>query len=239
VPERELRKTANAQPAYFQRMAIWPESCHSVFMISSGDAQREGLRVFRRLHAATGEPVMIAENLARATTQLRAQCCRVVVLDQYLLEAQPEQAAAMIDHLGTADPGACQSCDQWTGAPGAGYPPWPVERRQREELRASQAAIRKLQCELNDTITALLLSTELARETQACAGRSSKARVSAWAGERLREQLETRTKPKKPSTPSAKQFRAWVFRSALYKSLPKLFARNGCGFRSSERNGGL
>ncbi|MGB9085771.1 MAG: hypothetical protein WCC46_14175, partial [Terriglobales bacterium] len=56
------------------------------------------------LHAATGEPVMIAENLARATTQLRAQCCRVVVLDQYLLEAQPEQAAAMIDHLGTAIP---------------------------------------------------------------------------------------------------------------------------------------
>ena len=36
------------------------------------------------VHAATGDQVMTAESLARATTLLRAHCYRLVVLDQYL-----------------------------------------------------------------------------------------------------------------------------------------------------------
>ena len=39
------------------------------------------------LTKATGERVVVAESLARATTLLRAECYLAVVLDQYLLEA--------------------------------------------------------------------------------------------------------------------------------------------------------
>ncbi len=191
MPERELRKNRERPTCLFSTDGIWPESCHSVFMILLVTPSEKASECSAALHAATGEPVMIAENLARATTQLRAQCCRVVVLDQYLLEAQPEQAAAMIDHLGTAIPVhvnlAISGLERLVRDIRMA-----VERRQREELRASQAAIRKLQCELNDTITALLLSTELARETPGLPPAAA-AKLESVHGlvKRLREQLET------------------------------------------------
>jgi hypothetical protein len=56
------------------------------------------------LQAATGDQVMTAESLARATTLLRAHCYRLVVLDQHLLEAEPDEASTMVEHLGTAIP---------------------------------------------------------------------------------------------------------------------------------------
>ena len=40
-----------------------------------------------------------------------------------------------------------------------------VQRRKREEIQARQSAIGRLQSELNDTVTALLLSSELALDT--------------------------------------------------------------------------
>ena len=44
------------------------------------------------LHEATGEEVVVAESLLRATTLLRAGCYLAVVLDQYLLETGPDEA---------------------------------------------------------------------------------------------------------------------------------------------------
>jgi len=183
------------------------ESCHTRLHDSSGDAQREGLECSAALHAATGEPVMIAgKSRAGNHAVAGAQLLPGGGARSYFARAQPEQAAAMIDHLGTAIPVhvnlAISGLERLVRDIDMA-----VERRQREELRASQAAIRKLQCELNDTITALLLSTELAREPRPAAGRSSKARVSAWAGEKTPGAIGTLApQPKKPSTPSAKQF---------------------------------
>src|ERR1035437_6185074 len=56
------------------------------------------------LHGATGEEVVVAESLARATTLLRAECYLAVVLDQYLLETEPYEAETTLEHLGTAIP---------------------------------------------------------------------------------------------------------------------------------------
>jgi len=56
------------------------------------------------LQAATGEEVLVAEDLARATTLLRVECYGAVVLDQYLLEAQPHEAVTLLEHLGSAIP---------------------------------------------------------------------------------------------------------------------------------------
>jgi len=113
------------------------------------------------LHEATGEEVVVAESLARATTFLRAECYLAVVFDQHLLEAEPQEAEATLEHLGTAIPVqvnlAISGMERLVREVRAA-----VQRRQREEVRARQAALAKLQSELNGTVTALLLSSELA-----------------------------------------------------------------------------
>lgn len=116
------------------------------------------------LHEATGEKVMIAESLARATTLLRAEAYLAVVLDQYLLETEGDQGGSGIEHLGTAIlvqvnlgiSGMDRVVREVRAA---------LQRRQREEARAWQAATGRLHSELSGTITALLLSTQLAMET--------------------------------------------------------------------------
>lgn len=116
------------------------------------------------LNQATGERVVVAESLARAATLLRAECYLAVVLDQYLLEAAPGEAEATLAHLGTAIPvpvnlgisGMERLVREVRDA---------VERRQREEVEARKAVICRLHGELNGTVTALLLSSELALET--------------------------------------------------------------------------
>jgi hypothetical protein len=115
------------------------------------------------LHEATGEKVVIAESLARATTLLRSEVFLAVVLDQYLLETEGDQAGSGIEHLGTAIlvqvnlgiSGMDRVIREVRAA---------LQRRQREEARARQAATGQLHSELSGTITALLLSTELAME---------------------------------------------------------------------------
>lgn len=43
------------------------------------------------LKTATGEAIVVAESLARATTLLREDCYFAVLLDQYFLETEPRQ----------------------------------------------------------------------------------------------------------------------------------------------------
>src|SRR5271168_290148 len=87
------------------------------------------------LHEATGEEVVIAESLARATTLLRAECYLAVVLDQYLLETEPDEAGTTIEHLGTAIPVqvnlAISGIERLVREVRAA-----LQRRQREEVRA-------------------------------------------------------------------------------------------------------
>ena len=116
------------------------------------------------LQSAAGDEVTIAGNLALATTLLRSECCRVVILDQYLLEAEPDEAGTAIEHLGTAIPVyvnfAISGMERMVREVRMA-----IQRRQRDEIQARHSAIGKLQSELNGTITTLLLSIELARNT--------------------------------------------------------------------------
>jgi hypothetical protein len=115
------------------------------------------------LHEATSEEVVVAESLVRATTMLRAESYLAVVLDQYLLETEPQEAETALEHLGTAIPVqvnlAISGMERLVREVRAA-----VQRRRREEAIARQAAMGRLHSELNGTITALLLSSELALE---------------------------------------------------------------------------
>lgn len=116
------------------------------------------------LHQATGEKITVAESLPRATTLLRAESYLAVVLDQYLLDTEPDEAAAAAEHVGTAVAVpvnlALSGMERLVREVRQS-----LRHRQREEAVARNAAVGKLQSELNGTVTALLLSIELARES--------------------------------------------------------------------------
>jgi len=132
------------------------------------------------LREAIGEEFVIADNLVRATQLLRAECYLAVVFDQYLLESEPDEAANTIGHLGTAILVqvnlAISGIDRLVREVRAA-----VRRQRREEVTARQAAIGNLRAELSGTMTALLLSTELAMETP---------NLPSAAAERLRSVLK-------------------------------------------------
>jgi hypothetical protein len=143
------------------------------------------------LHDATGEEVTVAESLARATTLLRVECYLVVVLDQFLVETEPQEAGSTLAHLGTAIPVqvnlAITGIDRLLREVRSA-----VERRQCEEVRARRAALGTICSELNGTVTALLLSTELALGTYGLPPAASE-RLESVHGlvKKLRRQLES------------------------------------------------
>jgi len=154
------------------------------------------------LHEATGEGIVVAESLIRATTLLRAEGYLAVVLDQHLLEAEPHAAETTLEHLGTAIPVqvnlAISGMERLVREVRAA-----VQRGQREEVRARHAAVGKLKSELNGTVTALLLSTELALETPGLPVPATEKLQSVHElVEKLRRQLET-TGPTGESEPGA------------------------------------
>ena len=116
------------------------------------------------LREATGEPVVVAETLARATTLSRTEPCTAAVFDQHLAEAEPHETDMALAHLGTATPVeinlAISNGDRVVReVRGA------LRRRKHEEVAAREAATRALYSELNNALTALLLDCERAVET--------------------------------------------------------------------------
>jgi hypothetical protein len=143
------------------------------------------------LREAAGEEVVVAESLARAATLMRVECYLAVVLDQYLLETEPHETENTLEHLGTAILVqvnlAISGMERLVREVRAA-----LQSRQREEARARQAAIGRLRSELNGTITALLLSSELALETAGLpAVAAEKLQAVHELVKKLRKQLES------------------------------------------------
>ena len=116
------------------------------------------------LRQGTGEDVNVANSLRAAATSLRTESYVAVVLDQYLFETELDEIQTVMERLGTAIPvpvnlaiTAMQRLVQEVRAA--------VRRRQREEAAARKAALSTLHGELNSTVTALLLSCEMALGT--------------------------------------------------------------------------
>ena len=143
------------------------------------------------LNEATGEGVAVAESLPQAAALLRAEDYRAVVVDQYLLENEPRETLTTFERLGTAILVqvnlAITGMERLVREVRAA-----VQRRQREEVRARQAALAKLHSELNGTITALLLSSELALGTlELRPAAAEKLQSIHERVKKLRQQLET------------------------------------------------
>jgi len=116
------------------------------------------------LDEAIREPVQVAATLREATTQLRAQEYSAIVIDQSFLEAEPDESEVVLHHIGTAIPVyinfAICGMDRVVREVRAA-----LHRRKREVLLSRQGAEQSLRNELKGTITALLLSCEMALQT--------------------------------------------------------------------------
>lgn len=113
------------------------------------------------LQEATGEPVQACGAFGEAIAHLQAREFSAVILDQLLLDADPDGGETARKHFGGAVPvyvnfavnGAARVVRELRSA---------LQRRQREILVARKDAEHALRHELSDSITALLLSCELA-----------------------------------------------------------------------------
>ena len=118
----------------------------------------------KALQEATSEATQVAPTLRQAVTQLRAEEYSAVVMDQFLMEAEPEESELVLQHIGTAIPVyanfAISGLDRIVRELRAA-----LHRRKREVVVARTAAEQMLRSELKGTVTALLLSCELALQT--------------------------------------------------------------------------
>jgi len=113
------------------------------------------------LHLATGRQSHWASNLQYAVAHLREQTYSAAIIDQFLLETEPDESDQMIEHLGTAFPVyinfAVTGMDRLVREVRSA-----LHRRKREEAAARRAVAEQMNSEMRETLTALLLSCELA-----------------------------------------------------------------------------
>jgi hypothetical protein len=113
------------------------------------------------IQQATTESVQIASTLQQAGNQLRNQEFAAVVMDQSLVEAEPNECELALQNLGTAV--ALQINFAISGVERVVRElRVALNRRKREALAARRDAEQALRSELKGTVTALLLSCEMA-----------------------------------------------------------------------------
>ena len=126
------------------------------------------------LESAISETTHVVSSLRQAVTQLRSEEYLLVVVDQLLGETEPEESELLLEHIGSAIPVyinfAISGMDRVTRELRAA-----LHRRKREMRVATQAAEQLLRNEMKGTLTALLLSSELAMQSQDPA--TSQARI--------------------------------------------------------------
>jgi len=123
--------------------------------------QSKGPEFAAALLAATSQETHWAKTLQEGATRLREQNYSAAVIDQFLLETDPEDSDQMIEHLGTAYPVyisfAVTGMDRLLRDVRSA-----LHRRRREEAAARRAVAEQMQSEMRETLTAMLLSCELA-----------------------------------------------------------------------------
>ena len=150
--------------AVYNNLACGLVSATSTIMILLITPSAKVQESAKALEEATSEVTQIAPTLREAVAQLRAEEYSAVVMDHFLMEAEPEESELVLQHIGTAIPVyanfAISGLDRIVRELRAA-----LHRRKREVLVARTAAEQMLRSELKGTVTALLLSCELALQT--------------------------------------------------------------------------
>ncbi len=146
---------------YFQCYESGPLRAIALTMILLMTTSAKSQNWANAITQATSEPVKIAATLGQAAMLLKAEEFAALIIDQQLQEADPDEAERVLLHMGMATPvyinlaisGVERVIRELRTA---------LHRRKKETLTARQGAEQKLRNELKDTVTALLLSCEMA-----------------------------------------------------------------------------
>ena len=113
------------------------------------------------IQQVTSEETHVAANSSQALARLRAQEYVAVLIDQAFLETEPVESDMVLEHIGTAVPVhvnfAINNMDRVARELRAA-----LQRHQKEVRLVRQEVQHALRNELKGTVTALLLSCELA-----------------------------------------------------------------------------
>jgi hypothetical protein len=152
------------------------------------------------LQQATGHPTHVANTLQASIGRLRSQEYAAVVIDQFLLDTEPDECDLMLRHLGSAVPiyvncaisGAERIAREVRSA---------LSRRQREEQAARRSAEQAIWSELNESVTAMLLSCDLALATHGLGAQAAeKIRVVRDLAAEIRSRLDSSQEKRDPAT---------------------------------------
>jgi hypothetical protein len=117
----------------------------------------------RALQDASNEGVTVCASSAEAVVTLQAQEFSAVIFDQQLLDADPDEGRTMLKHIGAAAPVYVNFAISAMGRVVRDLRS-ALHRRKRELAAAKREAEQTLRNELNSTVTALLLSCQMARQ---------------------------------------------------------------------------
>jgi len=143
------------------------------------------------LKEATGDETHWAENLTQGVARLREHAYSAVVLDQFLLENEPSESDQVLEHLGTAIPvylnfavsGMERLLREVRSA---------LHRRKREETQARRSVEQQIRSEMSESLTAMLLSCELAMAVPEVPGSAvEKIRIIDDLARDMRQRLGT------------------------------------------------
>jgi len=115
----------------------------------------------RALQDATSEPVKVSTSPTDAVVHLQAQEFSAVIFDQLLLDSDPDEGRAVLKHIGPAAPVYVNFAISAMGRVVRELRS-ALQRRKRELAAAKLQAEHTMRNELNNTVTALLLSCEMA-----------------------------------------------------------------------------
>jgi hypothetical protein len=129
-----------------------------LLVITPSAKVRSGAQAIQQV---TSEETHVAANSSQALARLRAQEYVAVLIDQAFLETEPVESDMVLEHIGTAVPVhvniAINNMDRVARELRAA-----LQRHQKEVRLVRQEAQNALRNELKGTVTALLLSCELA-----------------------------------------------------------------------------
>jgi hypothetical protein len=166
------------------------EFAYSTGMILLLTASERAQECATAVQVATGQPTHSANTLYDAMGLLRSNEYDAVLLDQCLLDADPEQGNLLIQHLGTATPvyvnGALAGIERIIRDVRAS-----LTRRKMEVSKARSHAESMFRSELREPLTALLLNCDLLLEMPTLDHTArSKVEIIQEMGRHLADRLE-------------------------------------------------
>ena len=113
------------------------------------------------IESATQQPTQVAKSFQEAMTSLRTSHFSAVIVDENLLDADPDQGSLVLQHIETAVPiyvncavhGTQRIVHKVHAA---------LQLRARDEASARKSALANLRCELREPLTGIILNCELA-----------------------------------------------------------------------------